>query len=303
MLDVLTRAGCFIAIIILGILLRRFGFFGKDAFDTLSKVTIKITLPASIVVSFASMDIAPELLTISILGLGGGILYIAVACLVNLRKSRRQRAFDVLNLPGYNIGVFTLPFVQSFLGPVGVVATSLFDTGNAFICLGGSYGVAASIKDGKGFDMKRIAKALLTSAPFVCYIIMILVNLLDLTVPAPVLSLAEIIKNANAFVAMLMIGVGFQLKANREQLSHVAKIIALRYGIAALVALCFYHLLPYSLEIRQALVILAFSPIGAAVPAFTGELNEDVGLSSAINSICIVISIVIIVTLLSFMLY
>jgi len=45
-------------------------------------------------------------------------------------------------------------------------------------------------------------------------------------------------------------------------------------------------------------VLLAFSPIASAVPAFTGEMKSDVGLSSAINSISIVCSIVIIVSLL-----
>ncbi|MBR4294150.1 MAG: hypothetical protein IKT53_04105, partial [Bacteroidaceae bacterium] len=32
--------------------------------------------------------------------------------------------------------------------PIGVVATCLFDTGNAFICLGGSYSIATMIQDG-----------------------------------------------------------------------------------------------------------------------------------------------------------
>ena len=67
-------------------------------------------------------------------------------------------------------------------------------------------------------------------------------------------------------------------------------------------ALAYYYLLPFSLEVRQTLVILAFSPIGSTVPIFTAELGEDVGLSSTINSIAIVISIVIIVTLLTVML-
>lgn len=67
-------------------------------------------------------------------------------------------------------------------------------------------------------------------------------------------------------------------------------------------ALCYYFLLPFALEVRQALVILAFSPIGSAIPVFTAELKGDVGLSSVINSVSIVISIVIIVTLLVVML-
>ena len=71
---------------------------------------------------------------------------------------------------------------------------------------------------------------------------------------------------------------------------------------AAVLALCYFFLLPFELEVRQALVILAFSPIGSAVPVFTAELKGDVGLSSAANSIAIVISIVIIVALLLVML-
>ena len=46
MLDIITRAGCFVAIIVMGYILRKKKFFGKEAFDVLSKIVIKITLPA-----------------------------------------------------------------------------------------------------------------------------------------------------------------------------------------------------------------------------------------------------------------
>ena len=103
-------------------------------------------------------------------------------------------------------------------------------------------------------------------------------------------------------MAMFMVGVGFKLGGDRSQIGRMVKILGIRYGVATVLALCFYFLLPFALEVRQALVILAFSPIGSAVPAFTEELREDVGLSSAINSVAIIISIVVIVTLLSVML-
>ena len=45
-------------------------------------------------------------------------------------------------------------------------------------------------------------------------------------------------------------------------------------------------------------MILAFSPVSSSVPAFTGEIDGDVGLSSAINSIAIICSIVFIVAIL-----
>lgn len=299
MKDILIRAGCFVGIIVLGFVLRRIGMFRKEDFKVLSKITIKITLPAAIVTSFAGKQIDPSMLTIVLLGFGGGVIYMLAAFLANLRSTREKRAFEVLNLPGYNIGTFTMPFAQTFLGPTGVIVTSLFDTGNAFVCLGGAYGVASMIKEGSGFSAKRLFKALLTSVPFMCYLIMMFMNLTGIPVPGPVVSFAQIVGNANAFMAMFMIGVGFELSGERSKLGTVVKIVAMRYAIAAVLAAVFWFTLPFSPEIRKALVILVFSPIGSAVPAFTEELKEDVGLSSTINSVCIMISIVIIVTLLS----
>lgn len=99
-------------------------------------------------------------------------------------------------------------------------------------------------------------------------------------------------------MAMLMIGVGFKLSGNREQIGKIVKILSARYAVSIVLALAFYFLLPFPLEYRQALVILCFSPIASAAPAFTGDLKGDVGLASAVNSISIVVSIVLIVAVL-----
>ena len=298
MREQLIRAGYFVAIILLGFILRKVGVFKEGDFRVLSTITLKITLPASVIVNFAQMDIDPSMLTIMALGFGGGVVYMLMALLLNIRGSKDQRAFDVLNMPGYNIGLFAMPFVQSFLGPVGVVTTSLFDTGNAIVCLGGSYGVASSIKAGKGFSVWRILKALLTSVPFMTYAIMITLNLTGVKMPSVILDFADIIKGANTFMAMLMIGVGFKLSASWKQIGHILKIVLVRYLVACAVGAVFYFLLPFSYEIRKTLVLLAFAPIGSAVPAFTNELKGDVGLSSAVNSICILCSIVLMTLLL-----
>ena len=302
MLDILARAACYIAIIVLGYILRRKGFFGEETFGVLSKIVIKITLPAALIASSAGKPIDASMLTISALGFGGGVLYMIFGWLTSRRGNAEDKAFAVLNTPGYNIGTFALPFTSSFLGPMGVITTSLFDVGNSFICLGGSFGVARAIKEGGKVNVGRILKAPLSSIPFLTHIIMVTLNLNSWNLPGPVVELAGIIGNANAFLAMLMIGVGFKLSGEKSQLGSIVKILSVRYSIAAVLALIFYFVLPFGLEIRQALVILAFSPIGSAVPVFTAELKSDVGLSSAINSIAIVISIVIIVTLLVVML-
>ena len=286
MLDILTRAASFIAIIILGYALKKIGFFKQEDFSILSRITIRITLPAAIVMNFSGMQIDPAMLSLGLLGLGGGAVYVFLGYVLNRRNAKERQAFDMLNLAGYNIGTFVLPFAQSFLGAMGVIAVSLFDTGNAVICLGGAYSLAAMVKDGNGFSLKRIFRALLRSVPFVTYLIMLLTNLIRIPVPSFILS-----------------GVGFKLElGNRKQLGTIVKLLSIRYGLAAVFSVIFYFVLPFELEVRQALVILAFSPIGSAVPGFTQELKGDVGLSSALNSFAMVISIAITVVLLLVML-
>lgn len=302
MQEILSRAGCFIAIILLGYILRKKDFFKEGDFTVLSKVVLKITLPAAIVSSFAGKEIDLALLSLALISICAGLLYMMVMYVLNLKRGKDAQAFEILNTAGYNIGNFTLPFVQSFLGSIGVITTSLFDVGNACICLGGAYSVASIVKGGGKFSPLKILKALSKSVAFDCYILMVTLKILHLELPNAVISFADIIANGNAFMAMLMIGVGFKLSGDKSQIGSIVRVLTVRYSIAALLAVGYYTLLPFSLEVRQALVILAFSPIASAAPAFTGDMNGDVGLSSAVNSISIICSILIIVALLVFML-
>ena len=298
MAEILIKAGSFVAIILLGHFLRRINFFKEDDFQVISRIVLKITLPAALVYSLAGKEINPSLLFISLIGLVTGMIYIGVMYVINLRNSKEDRAFEMLNTAGYNIGNFTMPFVQSFLGATGVLAVSLFDTGNAVICLGGAYSMASLVRNGEKFNVRKIINRLAHSVPFMAYFIMLILGLLKLSLPTPIVTFAGIISNANAFMAMLMLGVGFNLSGDMSQIRRIIKIMVVRYSFAVIFALACFFLLPIELEFRQALALSVFSPIGSAAPAFTAELKEDVGLSSAINSISILISIVCIVALL-----
>lgn len=299
MLDILVRAGCFVAIIVLGFVLKKLGVFKDSDFSVLANVTLKITLPAAIITNFANKELDVSMLFMIAIAISCGFVYIGLGFLFNLRKNKAQRAFDILNLPGYNIGCFSLPFVQAFLGPAGVMAACLFDVGNGLICLGGAYSIAAIVKDGEKFSVKRMACTLGKSVPFLCFVAMPILCLLHVPIPSPVTTLTGSIANANAFCAMLMLGVGFKFSANKSQTGKIARILLIRFGTAAILAVLCYQFLPFSAEVRKAVVLLVFSPVGSAVPAFTEKLREDVGLSSAINSISIICSVVIMVTLLA----
>lgn len=298
---VLGKAASYVFIIIAGYLLRKKGFFKEEDFYLFSRIVLKITLPAVVIYTFSGKDLDVSMLSISLLAIGCCCLFMFLGYLSAIGQTRDIKAFQLLNMTGFNIGNFTLPFTQSFLGPTGTIITSLFDTGNALIGMGTSFGIASAVKGGKtnlGKLVLRIFKTLITSVPFDTYMIMIILCLLHITPPQPVITLAEIIGNANAFLAMLMIGVGFKVSGDRSQIGIIFKILTVRYTVALLLCLGFYFLLPFQQEVCRTLAILAFSPIASVAPAFTAELKGDVGLSSAINSISIVISIPCIVAVL-----
>ena len=289
---ILMRAGSFMAVIILGYVLKKVGFFKEEDFYVMSKIMVKITLPASIIVNFSQTKMEPSMFLLCLLGFGGGILYMALGWIMG-GKDPDEKGFQILNLSGYSIGSFTMPFTSSFFGPAGVVVTSLFDTGNAVIALGGSYSIGAMVKNReKKFSFIPLCKTLLCSVPFDAYLFMYILYWLHLSLPAPVLNIAQLVANANAFLAMLMLGVGFKLSGDRTQMSKIVKMLGVRYGVAALTAAAFYFLLPFSLEYRQALAVLVFSPIAAAAPAFTADMKGDINLASAVNSLSIIISMV-----------
>lgn len=169
MTAILTKAGGYIAIILLGWVLRKTGFFKENDYKIIMKVVLNITLPASIIYSYAGKVIDFSLLAIAFLGLLLGFLHMGVGYICAVSGEKTDRAFSLLNISGYNIGNFTLPFAQGLLGAEGVIATSLFGIGNSFICLGMACSFASMIRNGTHFSWKTILKDLVRSIPFDAY--------------------------------------------------------------------------------------------------------------------------------------
>lgn len=293
--SVLARAVAFVLIIVTGYVLKKKGFFHPDDFYLFSKVVVRITLPCAIISNFSRISMDNSLLFMCVIGLAVNLLMVAVGFVVNLRGSRQDRAFGMLNLSGYNIGNFTLPFVQSFLGPVGFAATSLFDAGNAVMCTGVTY-TMASIAAGTGDrpSVKNVLKSLFSSLPFDAYLIMTVLAVCRISLPELFTSYAGTVGNANAFLALLMIGIGFEIRMEREKIAKILQILILRYGMGISIAVLSYFCLPFDLEVRQAIALIALGPVSSVAPAFTGKTGGDVELASAVNSLSIVISIVMI---------
>ena len=180
MAEVLTKAGVLLAIIALGYLLKRGGIFRRTDYEVVSKIVFRITLPCAVATAFfEGFEPNPTLFIVTLLGLLTGVLLWAGAFFSTRGRGEESRAFYTQNLPGYNIGAFTLPFVQSFVGSFGVVTACMFDVGNSLMCTGGNYALTSTLM-GKteGGRLKTFLRRLFSSVTIDTYLVLLVLGLL-----------------------------------------------------------------------------------------------------------------------------
>ncbi len=296
---ILGKGLVFIFMIILGYTLKKIGFFMVDDGKLISKILLNITLPAAVISGFSKFTADNSLVFVVLLGLGCNLIMLMCGFLVSRKKDNSTKAFYMLNFPGYNIGTFTMPFVQNFLGSFGVVVTCMFDTGNAIMCTGGSYQATDSIINAGGkSNLKQMVKKLFSSVPFITYIFMMVITLLGIELPSIIINISSTIAPANAFLAMLFIGIMFEITLEIRYLKQIAFTLFIRYLFGFIFFLLLYFCTPFSLQVKQVLGILVFSPISSLSPLFTEKITGNAALSSLANSLSIVISIVIMTSIL-----
>lgn len=143
--SVLVKVVSFIAVIVVGYLLKRVGFFRAEDFRLIAGLVLKVTLPCAIISNFTRIDVDAALFVLVLLGLGCNLVTVAAGWLASKRGDSAEQAFNIINFSGYNVGCFALPFLQSFVSPMGVVAACIWDTGNSIMCTGATYSIAAAV--------------------------------------------------------------------------------------------------------------------------------------------------------------
>lgn len=290
----------YVIVIALGYLLKRAGFFGRDDHRLISKIMINITLPCAIVQAFDGFVREGKLFLIVGIGFLCAFLPMLVMYLATGRDKTRLRAYRMLNIGGYNIGCFSLPLVQVFFGSTGAVAACMFDTGNAIMMTGGSYAMTSTLLH-TGGETKESAKDILLkflkSTPFDTYMVMILLAALDVPMPQLLFEFTRPAGQANAFVAMLMIGMMFEPAGDKALLKETARELLWRYAFAAVFALAVSYCTPFELVIRQTLAVICFAPLSSLAPIYTDRCHSDTALASFTNSASIAVSLVLMLAL------
>ena len=228
--SVLIKAFSFVLIIIIGYVLKKIGIFEAKDYKIVTKIIMNITLPCAIITGFANFEMDTSMLFIILIGFLCNIIMSFMGLILARNKDNKEKAFNMLNLAGYNIGCFTLPYVQSFLGAYAVGITSLFDIGNSIMCTGGTYAIASGIAgEGDKQSIRGFLRKIFSSVPFDTYLFMFIVTVTGIKLPDVIYNVTSNLSAGNAFLSMLMIGMVFECNFHKEQLLKVASILSIRY--------------------------------------------------------------------------
>ncbi len=292
MSNVLTQTIVYVVLLFAGYGFKKAGIFKVEDTDFLKKVILYLTMPAMAVNGLKDLELQPSFLWCFLVGFGTSTILMLVGMAATRKKSPEEKVMYLFNLNTYNIGNFAIPFLTGLLSTDGFAALCLFDIGVAIYLYGIDYSLAEAVKGGKSrFSLKFLLKKIFTSPITDMYLLMILLAALHLRLPEPVLKLASVMGNANAFLAMLSIGILFELKLDRKNLREMVKFFALRYGTILVIMAGVILFIPFSPDIRQAICVLLAAPVASIAPLLTQNAGGDGAKAAQINSVSILLGI------------
>ncbi len=306
-MDILVRPLVYIVIFISGYILKKTGYFKVDDSKVLSKIVLNIVLPAVAVNSFVGENPPPSYFLLSVFGIVCASIPIIIVILLTKKMTLPTRAPTIINTAGFNVGAFSIPFVQAIFASQGVVVACMFDAGNALIMTGGSYAIVSTVLgvggDGSPQSAKdvtvSIVKRLFKSIPFSTYIVVMIFLALEIEIPMIVGEFTGPIANAGGFLSMLMLGIMFEIRFEAQFIKSAIFIIISRLVFSTIFSVSLFFLTEpiFDLQTRQVLAMILFAPSGSFSPVFTRLCNGDEELSSFAASLSIFISTVIIFTM------
>ena len=87
----------------------------------------------------------------------------------------------------------------------------------------------------------------------------------------------------------------FEFRTRADKYRTMFGVLGLRLLFGAVFSAMLYFFLPFSLEVRQVLAVVAFAPVTSLAPIYTERCQGDGALSSLTLSISIVISLTVMI--------
>ena len=280
----------FIAIFLLGALLRASGLLGKTHAERLAAFVFSISLPATILVSLDQVTFAPTAWKLPL-----------AACLVTLPMLLGSWHLSrLLHLPrptqgGFLLGTgcinsvyFAYPVVLATLGDRGLAQAILFDLGQTTLTLTVIYGLA--VWHGTKSSNARAAMVRFVSSPPLWALCgSLLLSLFAVHLPAWLRDLLTPIHLTTTPLASLVLGLSISFTAVRRTWAVACAGVALRMIGGLLLGITAAFVLNLAEMERAVVVLVAAMPSAVTAVIFAADtgLDEDLVTSIVALSICV----------------
>ena len=300
MWETLQSSLVYLLVLALGYGAKRTGLFKKESAGFLSVLIMDITLPCAILNTIGGSPFHWSLLLITACAVVLNCLLLAAAVLTSAKQPAGERILSILNSNTFNNGNFAIPFLSGMVSAEGFSAMCMYDMGSAIMTFGPNLALVQKVlaRPGSSTGPVQVAKRLLTTPTFVAYLVMLGMNALGWNLPPLVDGVVSMGAAANPFLAMLCVGILFELRLPRSGGRLIARCLALRYGICTLFALGLWLFLPADPQVVRTLVVMTFAPIASCAVMLTVDSGGDGSMAAVLNSLSMVISIAVMLVLL-----
>lgn len=300
--EITSIALSFIGLILLSNLLKRRGVLKTEDKDFLSSILINICLPCVIISGFRDFQYSTSLIVAILICVGISITALFLGYMITRKQGRDSRILHMMTSSGYNIGIFTIPFVSSIFTQAAVVCVLMFDIGNAIFVFGTSAAITSYAVDGdKRNPLPALLKKLFSTTPFIIYMIMLAFQVLHVTIVDEIYVFVDLCASATSFLAMILVGIMIEIEVDRSELASIISALILRYTISFSAAAIIFFSTIFETDLKKALMIALCSPVSTASVVFSQKLNCKSSLIGAVSSLSIVISIMAIMSIALFL--
>ena len=299
MFDVFITSLTFVLIIIIAYTLKKMKVLKKNDANILATIIMNVTLPCALLTSANGISLDATILILIATGILSNVIMICVGYIAASKERPILKGTYMINVSGYNIGNFVLPFVQAFFPGMGVAYLCSFDIGNALMGLGITYAIADHVASGENtFSIQEVLKKLFSSIPFDVYLLIFMMAIIRIQFPSFLLSMAGTIGAGNSFLAMMMIGLMLEIKVSPSDAKHVVKIIVLRMMGTLVIAGIIFTILPLPLLAKEILIMACCAPLSTVSAVFSQRIGYHGDMPATTNSLSIIVSIICMVVLL-----
>ncbi|MCI1258737.1 MAG: permease, partial [Bifidobacterium subtile] len=124
------------------------------------------------------------------------------------------------------------------------------------------------------------------------YILMVLLMLVNITIPTWIATVSQPFASANAFCSMLMVGMLTELPRDSHDIKAVLTVIGWRLPCSLIFATAAWFLLPFDPLVREAVALCCLAPTAIFSTMFTDKVLGNARLAGFTLSLTAVIAIV-----------